>query len=319
MQVKEKILIAGASGTIGIPLTRSLVTRGYTVIGLTRTPGKQKLLEQAGAAAVIADVLDAPALERAIRGAAPDWVVDLLTALPKNGPTVYSHLAPTNRLRAQGTANLLHASIAAGAKRIVGESMIFVYGFGDHGDTPLVESDPLQPREANPHLQAIVAALRSLEEQFLAANARGSIEAIPLRYGLFYGPDNPSTLYMLGMVRKRLFPAFRDTRGVSGWIQTGDAVSATIAALECGRPGEIYNIVDDDPVNLNELVRYAAGLLGASPPFTVPFWLLRRILPFFAAFSTTRLPVSNQKARVDLDWHPRYPGCKDGLRELLKP
>jgi nucleoside-diphosphate-sugar epimerase len=179
----------------------------------------------------------------------------------------------------------LRAAIAAGAKRIVGESMIFVYGFGDHGEAAKTEGDALQTRESNAWLQEIVDGIRSLEDQFLAANNQGLIEAIPLRYGLFYGPESPSTEYILQMLKKRLLPVVSGANGIGSWIHTSDAVSATIAAVERGHPGEIYNIVDDHPIGMNDFLIYAASLMGVKRPFSVPLWLLRWVMPYVASFS----------------------------------
>ena len=318
MTEKRRILIAGATGTLGIPLVRALLAKEYQVIGLTRSPGKRALLEQMGASAVVADVLDPQALETAVKDSTPDWVVHLLTALPKNAPTCYSHLTATNTLRIEGTKNLLQAAVAAGTQRIVGESMVFAYGFGDHGDRPLAESAPLRPKETDANLQPTVDALCSLEDQFLAANRQGQIEAIPLRCGLFYGPDSPSTRYMLDMIRKRFFPVPAGDQGSLPWIHTEDAVQATVAALENGHPGETYNIVDDRPVGLGDWAKYAADLIGAKPPLAVPLKLIKIIMPYVAAFSSARLPISNAKAKRELLWQPRYPSFREGLQAIVR-
>jgi nucleoside-diphosphate-sugar epimerase len=196
---------------------------------------------------------------------------------------------------------------------MVGESMIFAYGFGDHGVTAKVESDALQAREANPGLQAVVDALRSLESQLLEANRQGLIEAIPLRYGLFYGRGNPATEFMLQLVRKRLFPVLSNVQGLASWIHVEDAVRATVAALEQGKGGEIYNIVDDCPVSMNDWARYAAQLVGAKPPVSIPLWLMKVAMPYVADFSSTRLAVSNAKAKSELGWQPQFPSYREGL------
>src|SRR6476661_11014685 len=116
-----KVLVAGATGALGLPLVRELVAHEHVVIGLTRSPHKRALLKELGAQAVVADALDAPGLERAVRAAAPTHVVHMLTALPMSGPLRLEDLVATNQLRVQGTTNLLRAAIAAGAQRIVGE------------------------------------------------------------------------------------------------------------------------------------------------------------------------------------------------------
>lgn len=316
MSQNKSIFIAGATGTLGLPLVRALVTKQYRVTGLTRSAHKRQLLEQAGATVAVADALDQQALTQALQAAAPDYVIDVLTAIPKHGPTRAAHMRATNELRVKGTANLLHAANAAGVRRIVGESMIFAYGFGDHGPTFKTEADAVKPHESKAWLQEIVDGLRSLEDQLLAANAQGQIEAIPLRYGLIYGVD-PTTAYMLSMLRKRQLPVVSGTHGCGSWIHTSDAVAATIAALEHGQPGEIYNIVDNEPVSLNDFLIEAAQVVGAKRPFAIPLWLLRRIIPYVAVFADARLRVSNQKAQRDLGWRPQFASYREGLRQIV--
>lgn len=317
MNQMKKIFIAGATGVLGMPLTRALVGKNYEVFGLTRFHEKRQLLEQAGAAAVTADALDAPALEKALQSAAPDAVIDLLTAIPKNGPLRAQDMRATNKLRVEGTANLLKACAAASVKRVVAESMTFAYGFGDHGGDVKTEQDPLQTKEAAGWLQEIVDSLRSLENQLLAAHTKGGIEAISLRFGLFYGPESLSSTYMVGMLKKRLMPVISGADGVASWIHTQDAVRAVIAALENGRSGEIYNIVDDEPASLNDMILCMADLLGAKPPITIPIWLMRMTMPYVAVFSSARLRVSNEKAKRELNWQPQFPSYRDGLRRMI--
>src|SRR5262245_13296711 len=97
----RKIFIAGATGTLGMPLVRALVGKNYEVVGLTRSSEKQQMVEQAGATVVVADALNAQALEHALQAAAADCVINVLTAIPKKGPTRASHMQATNALRVQ--------------------------------------------------------------------------------------------------------------------------------------------------------------------------------------------------------------------------
>jgi 2-alkyl-3-oxoalkanoate reductase len=169
-----RVFIAGATGALGLPLVRELVARKHEVIGLTRSSDKRALLEGLGAQAAVADSFDASELERVVRDAAPTHVVQMVTALPKNGPLRAADIAATNELRITGTANLLRAAVAAGAQRIVGESFTAVYGYGDLGARPRDEDDLPSVRETDAGARAVVEALRSLENQLLAANAQGS-------------------------------------------------------------------------------------------------------------------------------------------------
>ncbi|HEY6615313.1 MAG TPA: NAD-dependent epimerase/dehydratase family protein, partial [Vicinamibacterales bacterium] len=104
------VFVAGGSGTIGVPLVRGLVARNHRVFATTRSPAKQTMIRSLGATPVLIDALDAAALERAVRDAAPTHVVHELTALPRTAPRSARDLEPTNRLREEGTRNLLKAA-----------------------------------------------------------------------------------------------------------------------------------------------------------------------------------------------------------------
>jgi nucleoside-diphosphate-sugar epimerase len=311
-----RVFVAGATGALGIPVLRQLAARGHDVVGMTRSNSKRALIEQFGARAVVADALDAPALAQAVREAAPTHVIHLLTALPKHGPLRAADIAATNQLRIDGTANLLQAAIAAGATRLVGESFIMVYGYGDLGARPLTEDElpPVPDRDTG--LRASIEALRSLEQQLLRANDQQPIETVVLRYGMFYGAENVSTRYIVGELRKRRVPLVRGGRGLASLIHIDDAATATIAALERGRPGAIYNIADDEPVNFNAFVAAIAAAIGAPRPFALPAWLLRLVAPVLVDMLSARLPVSNARARRELEWQPRFPSYREGLRQL---
>src|SRR5436305_4939884 len=122
-----RIFIAGATGTLGRPVVRRLVSLGHEVVGLTRSEKGARGLEAAGARGVIGDALDREGLRAAVVAARPEQVLHLLTALP---PVILRarHLEATNHLRLVGTPNLIEAAVAAGARRIVAESFVSVYG-----------------------------------------------------------------------------------------------------------------------------------------------------------------------------------------------
>ena len=174
-----RIFVAGGSGAIGIPLVRALVKSGHQVTALTRSQEKQQMLINLGATPAIADALDAAALQSVLQAARPTHVIHQLTAIPKDGVQRASDLDSTNQLRIEGTRNLLSASIAAGAKRFIVGSFA-----------------PLQGVSANApqEVRRVAAAIDSMESQILEASQSGKIEGIVLRYGLFYGPENPAML-----------------------------------------------------------------------------------------------------------------------------
>ncbi len=298
------VFVAGGSGTIGVPLVRALVAAGHRVFATTRSPEKQALIRGMGAAAVVVDALDGPALEQALRAAAPTHVIHQLTALPKAGPRSVSDLTATNRLREEGTRNLLRAAISSGARRIVGGSFAII-GAAVSAASPEMDLEPA------------AQAVRSMESQILEAARRGEIEGIVLRYGLFYGPGSPATEAMIGLVRRRRLPKVRHDSGQLPYIHLDDAVAATVAALGRGSSGSVYDVVDDHPVSFSEMVDNLAEAVGAPRPFTVPAWLPRLVTPYRARLLTVRLQLSNAPARRELGWAPAFPSCREGLRRAV--
>ena len=276
---------------------------GHQVTALTRSIDKQDDLRALGASVAIADALDRDALIAAVQASRPAAVIHQLTALPKDGPRRLSDIEPTNRLRIDGTRNLLDAAIRAGARRFVVGSFA-----------------PLSPRsEADEGASAdgAAAAVRSLEGQVLDASRGGLIEGIVLRYGMFYGLETPTTVAMIAMVRKRRLPVVRGDAGLLPVIHIEDAVSATVRALEVAPAGAVYDIVDDQAVSLTEIVNAIAEYTGSAPPRRVPAWLPRLIAPALARMTSIRLPLSNAKAKAELGWRPKYPHMRDGLSQML--
>jgi nucleoside-diphosphate-sugar epimerase len=298
-----KIFIAGGSGTIGIPLVKALVADGHEVVTLTRSPGKKQALQRLGASVAVADALDRAALIRAVAEARPTHVIHQLTALPKDGPRKAAELDATNRLRVDGTRNLLDAAMQAGARRFLVGSFAMLSPRSPGADAPADDA-------AN--------AVRSMETQVLEATRGRRIEGVVLRYGLFYGVDAPSTVAMIEMVRKRRLPVVRGDRSQLPMINVQDAVSATVRALDLAPAGAVYDIVDDEAVSMTELVRTIAKHTGSAPPIVVPGWLPRLVAPYLARILAMRMPLSNTAAKRELGWQPLYPNMREGLAHMLR-
>jgi nucleoside-diphosphate-sugar epimerase len=301
-----KVLLAGASGAIGVPLTRRLVANDHEVLGLTRNRARAAALESLGATPVVADALDRDGLMRAVAGQSADAVIHELTALRKP-PLRPSGMAPTNQLRIEGSANLLEAADELGAKRFVTQSIIFGYGFYDHGPDVLTEDSPFG-RPAGNRNDPAIAAMRSAEEQAFTAP-----EGIALRYGLLYGGDVEERRALLA---RRGLPVARG--GLIGWVHHDDAATATVAALEHGRPGHAYNVVDHQPATWRDVFTAMAAAFGAPRPRNLPPWLMRLAAPYVASFAVeTSMRVSTAKARDELGWRPAYPTFREGIEAMV--
>jgi nucleoside-diphosphate-sugar epimerase len=106
--------------------------------------------------------------------------------------------------------------------------------------------------------------------------------------------------------------------GVLGWIHHEDAAAATVAALEHGRPGQAYNLVDDLPATWQEVWTAMAEAFGAPPPRRVPRWLFRLAAPYVASFAVdTSMRVANAKAKRELGWQPMFPTHRQGILAMV--
>ncbi|MFG2110879.1 NAD-dependent epimerase/dehydratase family protein [Micromonospora chersina] len=299
-----RVLLAGASGAIGTPLTRQLLAAGHQVVGISRSQSNAERLRNAGAEAVVADVLDRENLLAAVRDVRADAVVHELTAL---GTTKMGEaLQGTNALRTTGTANLLAAARAVGAHRFVTQSIVLGYGYRDHGPRVITEDDPFA-EPVGGKLGEAVAAMGSTEKQVFSAD---EVEGVALRYGFFYGRDRMTDM-MVNLVGKRRLPV-PSSGGFANFIYLEDAAAATVAALEKGRAGQAYNIVDDEPVRWGDYLDTLAAAFEARRPWRVPSWMLRPI-PYAHAMMTTSMRVSNAKAKRELGWAPGVPTYRDGI------
>lgn len=307
-----RVFLAGATGAIGSALTPLLLDSGHEVIGLTRSEQRAARLRDLGAEAVVGDALDADAVTQAVLRSQPEAVIHQLTAIPSrlDPRKAAEALAPTNRLRREGTRNLIAAARAAAASRIVAQSIAFVY-------SPV--GDWIKDEEAalSVHSRAggVVEAVLSLERQVLEAGG------IVLRFGYFYGPGTQlDTEGQYGeLIRRRRLPIVGSGEGRWSFIHVQDAASATLAALERGASG-VYNVVDDEPARASEWIPAVAEAMGAKPPRRVPLWAARLFGGGAAvAAMTTQRGASNAKAKRELGWSPSRPSWRGHLGQAASP
>jgi nucleoside-diphosphate-sugar epimerase len=222
----------------------------------------------------------------------------------------------TDALHDVGATNLLAAARAIGARRFVAESMTMGYGYGDWGDQVITEDQPFAPPGRSSQLERHVAGFRSLERQIWEATREGWIEGISLRYGAFYAPG--SLVPILAMLRRRSLPLPDGGRAITSWIYLEDAAAATVAALERGRAGEAYNIVDDEPVRNKEFFAFLCQQAHLPKTLTLPAWLMRPLAPYATDFFATSIRVSNAKAMRELGWKPAIaPTYREGIQKAL--
>lgn len=304
-----RVFVAGATGVLGRPLVRALVAAGHFVAGSTRHALRVPLIEADGGRGFVCDALDRTAVHETLAATSPDVVIHQLTALPTGARKVRASFKATNRLRTEGTRNLVDAAIAAGARRVIAESVAFLY---EPAGPRVVDEDAPVWRDAPGAYGAALAALQTLERTVLGADG---IEGVVLRYGYLYGPATwwaPDGL-LTRLVRRRLVPIVGDGAGVLSMLHVDDAATATVRALDHDAPG-VYNVTDDDPASFAELLPVFASLVGAKPPRQVPVGPVRLLGGrTVVALLTAQRGASNAKAKAELGWTPRYSSWREGL------
>ena len=283
------VMIAGATGAVGRLLVPQLLDAGHKVTGTSRSPAGAERVRRQGASAVQADAFDRDGLFDAVATAAPDVVIHQLTDLSG------ADGAATNRLRRQGTRNLVDAAKAAGVGRIIAQSISWVYV---PGDTPADETVRLDLGAEEPR-GAMVDGIGALEDTAAELDV-----AVLLRYGILYGPG---TWYAPGGAAAAALAGDQDAAflgyleadsSVTSFAHVADAAGAAVAALDW--PAGPVNIVDDEPAEGREWVPVLAAALGLPAPEARP-----------GRLSWAR-GASNGLARSRA-WRPDYPTWRTGF------
>lgn len=282
-----KVLIAGC-GYVGIPLGSELIKAGHEVFAFNRTNALQKEIEKAGIHFCTADVSDRRSLEKL---PAPfDWVVDMVSA-GGGGPVEYLNTY------LEGARSLIDWLNSTPPKKFVFTSSTAVYG----------QDDGSQVKEESPTDSTLETGriLVETERLLLAAFQTLKFPSIVLRVAGIYGPDRG---YWLGQFLKNT--AVIEGRGdrFSNMIHRDDLIQTIIGALKSGRPGEVYNVVDDEPVSQLHLFRWLSDATGKPMPAsaTVEQTTLR-------SRNVTNKRVLNRRIKMELGIQLKYPTFRQGL------
>lgn len=238
-----RVFLAGATGVVGRRLAALLRDAKYEVTGTTRAPAKIEMLRALGIAPIMVDVFDADALTQAVAATRPDVIIHQLTDLPSapGSPGYPAAQEANHRLRIEGTGNLMQAAKLAGVRRVIAQSIAFVYAPGEGAHT---EDDPLD-LTAEGVRQLTVQGIVALEREVLTAPG---IDGVVLRYGYLYGPD---TWY--------------DAPPKPPSVHVDAAAHAALLTVRKG--AGIYNIAEDDGAVSGAKAKRE---LGFDPAFRIP-------------------------------------------------
>src|SRR5215211_2853203 len=256
------VFVTGATGVLGHATVPQLLASGYTVRALSRGEANDASIRALGAEPVRGDLFDPDSLARAVAGA--DAVLHLATRIPPSSEMRHrSAWVDNDRIRAQGTKNLVDAALEADVRVFVYPSFAFVYP--DSGDAWIdAVSTPVDLTDI---LHSTIAA-----EGEVARFAEDGRRGISLRLGGLYGIDVPSTKEQLQLARRgvTMFGSVPAAFTPTLWI--GDAASALVAALDRS-PSGLFDVVDDEPVRQQELKCALAAAAGRRRVLSLPAWL----------------------------------------------
>ena len=288
-----RCLIVGC-GYVGLPLGVEFIRLGHQVFGLRRNAAAQGELKAAGIQPLIADVTQPETLAKLPREF--DWVVHCVAS---RGGSAEDY----RRIYLQGTRHLLEWLGPSLSKKFVYTSSTSVYGQTD--GSPVKETSPAEP------VTETAKVLLETEQVLRDAFQQKKFPAVILRVAGIYGPERGHGFKQFVKNEARIEG---DGSRFLNMIHRDDVIGCIIAALKNGRPGDIYNTVDDEPVSQANFFQWLAEEFGKDLPPSAP-----------ANFDedrkrgVTNKRVSNRKLKMELGYQFKYPNFRLGYSaEILR-
>lgn len=306
-----KILVTGGTGVLGRPVIQRLVKSGHTVTALGRNPAKMEALRSLGAEPTGASLFDPASLRETMTGC--DAVLHLATRIPKTSEMKSATAwADNDRIRAEGTGNLVDAALASGNIRtFIYPSVFFMYP--DGGDSwqsaKTAQIDPPQP------LQSTLTAENHVT-RFAAQNHQN--RGINLRFGGFYGPSSRDSQDMFAMAQKGIVMPLASAGTYKSMIWIDDAAAAVMAALNHARSG-IFDVAETEPFTQDQAIKALASAVGRRSLFKLPRFLLRFALqPEMRRLLGRSQRVTSQAFRDMTGWQPEVPNQTEGWNRIAR-
>ena len=298
--------MAGATGVLGRRLVGRLVANGHTVVGLARTPEKERLVKSLGGIPARADLFDAKSLASAMAGT--EVAIRTATSIPTKTRLKPEDFHTNDRIRTQGTRAMIEAAARVGARGYVHESIVWAVRSSD--GSPYGE-------EATPNPQSYLRATLEGERIARQTGEQLGMDVAILRCGLFYAPDAAHTRTMGERLMKGTLPIVGNGQTTGSLAHADDAAAAFVAASESQRGG-LWHVVDNRPVTLEELFTEFARRLGARSPRRVPPWLAKLAAGSLSVeILLTSFPTSSIRFQRETGWRPKYPTFREGLDQIV--
>ena len=303
-----KVFVAGATGVLGRALLPVLAALGHEVYGTGRTPEKVLAVAQMGATPVRADVLDAARIARAVGDVQPDAIINLATSIPLKLRVNLDHWKENDRVRLEGSRNLLAAAKNPNLR-------LFVQASADQvcetqGDGWITETSPRGSH-------AFLHATQEMEDRVRASG----LPATLLRFSVLMAADSWHTQQSVTALKRGLLPVIGDGGAFVSMVHVADAVQAILLALQQPEPaaGQTFNVADNEPARMREILPYAAQLLHAQPPRTVPPLMAKMVVGALTIDVLTQSHrMSNEKIRQTLGFAPQYPTYRESWEQIVR-
>lgn len=306
-----KAFIAGATGVLGRRVVRMLISNGHEVVGLSRSSQNRDWLSQHGAVPREGSLFDREQLCHICADC--DAVLHLATALPTKMRTTAKDWALNDRIRREGTENLVAAALYQRPKYFLQQSVSFIYG--DRNGDWVDETTPLPQKQVD-----ILQSAVDMEQTVHRAESEG-LPATILRFGRFYSHDSAHTQAMFRMVRKRLSPVIGSGDFYWNLIDVDDAATAVTKVVDNFDAclNRTFNIGDDEPVLFETYLNFVADTLGAGSPFHIPVWLARLALGASLVDALMASVRYNSEGLKELTgWEPQNPTYRQGIAAEVK-
>jgi nucleoside-diphosphate-sugar epimerase len=276
-----RVVILGPTGVLGRPVVAKMLERGHEIVAIVRDPAK--LVSHPRLNVVRGDILDPASLIAPLAGC--DAVLHLATVIPRTG--TWSDWSANDRVRSEGTRNLLAAARSHGLPRYLQQSVAMLLV-----GPPDVIADEDAPLRPGPRLESA----RDMEQ----AVRESDLPWVILRGGAFYGRGSDRMEYLNRLARDGQLAVPGDGGDFISLVHVEDMADAVVRAAESETAAQAFNIVDDYPVTYRELYEFVASVNAAPNPTSDG----PPLLPSFR--------VSNDRARRVLGWRPHYPDYRAG-------
>ena len=295
----------GATGFVGKAVVKELLTQGHQVTGLIRDPAKAASLIQQGMTPQVGEMNS------------PQTYVPIVPTVDAVIQT--AQLSTKGRFTNANKAKINEADEAmtlALAKACIQHDKVLIYtsgcfNYGDHGTNWIDEqtrADPSPLGEGHAHVVTELMRLHQNE----------GLKLLVLSPGFVYGPGGLFKTSFYDTLKKGQLRVFGKGQNYWSPIQVDDLARAYHAALTRGRYGEVYNIVDDTPIPLRQLIDAITSAQGVKSVGTIPPWLIGWLIggPLVKSL-TSSFRVSNEKAKRELAWQPQYRSFAEGIKGVL--